>query len=348
MEMIDFRSDTVSHPTQQMREAMATAVVGDDVYGEDPTVNRLQAEAAELFGKQAGLFVSSGTQGNLISVMVHAGRGDEIILGDKAHIFRYEAGGAAGLAGVQPHTIPVQPDGTLELDAIRGAIRGDNEHFPRTKLICLENTQNAVGGQPLSVEYTQQVARIARENKLKLHIDGARIFNAAAYFDVPVRDLATDADSLTFCLSKGLSAPVGSVLVGSHDFIREARRARKMLGGGMRQAGILAAAGLVALHEMPRYLAQDHAHARVLAQGLTSLPHIHLDVDRVKTNMVFFELAESAPISPEAFTERLRAECGIQMRPYPGHRRLFRAVTHYWIRPDHIETALDAIRTLLS
>jgi threonine aldolase len=348
MQTIDFRSDTVSHPTPAMREAMANAPVGDDVYGEDPTVLQLEAEAAELCGKEAGLFVSSGTQGNLISVLVHCGRGEEAILGDKSHTFVYEAGGIATLGGVIPHTVPVHPDGTMALDDIKRAIRADNVHFPRTKLIALENTQGTVGGMPVSAEYTRQVAEIARANGLKLHIDGARIFNAAAALNTTVKELVADADSMTFCLSKGLCAPVGSIIVGDKAFIKEAHRTRKLLGGGMRQVGVIAAAGLVAIREMIDRIPHDHANACALAEGLLTVPHITLDLSRVKTNFVMFDLLESAPLSPEELVRRLQAEYNILMRPYPGFKRTFRAVTHYWITPERVQETVNAMRALLA
>ncbi|MFZ2879156.1 MAG: low-specificity L-threonine aldolase [Phototrophicaceae bacterium] len=348
VDTIDFRSDTVSHPTPKMREAMYNAAVGDDVYDEDPTVHALEAESAALCGKEAGLFVSSGTQGNLVSVLVHCGRGDEVILGDKAHTFVYEAGGIAALGGVIPHTVPVHPDGTLALDDIRRAVRGNNIHFPRTKLIALENTQGTVGGMPVSAEYTRAVAEIAREHKLKLHIDGVRIFNAAAALGVSAKDLVADADSMTFCLSKGLCAPVGSIIVGDRAFIDEARRVRKILGGGMRQVGVIAAAGLVAIREMIGRIPEDHANARTLAQGLSTIPHIHDDLSRVKTNFVMFDLLDSAPVTPDEFVARLQREHNILMRPYPGFKRTFRAVTHYWITPERIEQTLGAVQELLA
>jgi len=348
MDVIDLRSDTVTWPTEAMREAMASAPVGDDVYGEDPTVNELEAESAALLGKEAGLFVASGTMGNLTAALTHCGRGDEMIVGREAHMFRYEAGGSAALGGIHPHILDVQPDGTLKLDAIRRAIRGDNDHFPRTRLICLENTQGTIGGIPITAAYTAQVGAIAREHNLKLHIDGARIFNAAVALGVPASQLVAQADSVSFCLSKGLCAPVGSVLVGSKAFIREARRVRKSLGGGMRQAGILAAAGLVALRTMIERLAEDHANACALAEGLAALPYIEIDMSRVQTNMVFFDLAENAPVSAETLAERLRVEYHILMRPYPGYTRKFRAVTHYWIGQSQVKQVLEAMRQLLA
>ncbi|NWF71020.1 MAG: low-specificity L-threonine aldolase [Chloroflexi bacterium] len=351
MEAIDLRSDTVSWPTPAMREAMANALVGDDVYGEDPTVNLLEAEAAALLGKEAALFVTSGTQGNLVSIFTHCGRGDEMILGREAHTFRYEAGSASGMGSVHPHILDVQPDGTLRLDQIENAIRGQNIHYPRTKLICLENTQGTVGGMALSVEYTAQVGALARRYGVKLHIDGARLFNAAAALapdDIPgtARALAADADSVTFCLSKGLCAPAGSLVVGTRAFIDEARRTRKMLGGGMRQAGILAAAGLISIREMIYRLPQDHANARRLAEGLADIPGVRIDAARVQTNMMFFDLTPDAPINADTLAERLKTEYNIYLRPLYGGT--FRAVTHYWITRERVDCVLQAIRALLA
>lgn len=345
MDRIDLRSDTVSWPTPEMREAMANAVVGDDVFGDDPTVNKLQEAAAQRLGKEAGLFVTSGTMGNLVAVLTHCGRGDEVILGDKAHTFVYEAGGIAALGGVQPHTVPVQQDGTLSLETIRQAVRGDNVHYPRTKLIALENTQGTVGGIPVSKEYTDTVGQLAAEHGLKLHIDGARIFNAAAALKVNVADLVAAADSVSFCLSKGLCAPVGSVLVGSKVFIDEALRIRKVFGGGMRQAGVLAAAGLIALEQMTLRLDEDHANARLLAEGLAEMPQIEVDLERVQTNMVFFGLQDDVAISAPELSERLKAHNILLMAT--GERR-FRAVTHYWVRPEHIIEVLVALQKELS
>lgn len=346
MDIIDLRSDTVTHPTPQMREAIATAEVGDDIYGEDPTVNRLERDAAEKLGKEAGLFVTSGHQGNLIAVLTHCARGTEVILGDKAHIFKYEAGSISALGGVHPHTLPVLEDGTISLDAIQHAIRADDYHFPPTALICLENTQGTVGAVPITKEYTDQVGKIARDNGLKLHIDGARIFNASTALNIPVHELVESADSITFCLSKGLCAPVGSVLVGSADFIKQARRVRKMLGGGMRQAGVLAAAGLIGLHEMSQRLQIDHENARFIAQGLADVDGITVTSNH--TNFVFFDLAEDAPLSPSDFMQKLMDEYNIRLSLYPGYTHTFRIVTHYWVSREHAQTTVDSIRQLLS
>lgn len=348
MDTIDLRSDTVSWPTPEMREAMANAPVGDDVYDEDPTINQLQQDAAVMLGKEAGLFVTSGTQGNIIAALTHCGRGDEMILAREAHMFRYEQGASSGLGGIQPNVLDVQPDGTLKLDAIQGAIRSDDQHFPRTKLICLENTQGTIGGIPVSAEYTAQVGEIARANNLKLHIDGARIFNAATALNTPVKDLVAPADSVSFCLSKGLCAPVGSILVGSKEFIYRAHRTRKMLGGGMRQAGILAAAGLIALHKMTTRLQEDHDNACRLAEGIAQIPYINIDVSRVRTNMFFFDLADDAPLTITELRARLKDEYKVLMGGYAGMPNRIRLVTHYWITPEKVETALSGLRHILA
>ena len=342
--MIDLRSDTVTLPTARMREAMAQAEVGDDVFGEDPTVNRLQAMAAERMGKEAGLLVASGTMGNLVSVLAHCGRGDELIVGQQAHIFISEAGGVSALGGIFPHPLPNQPDGTLDLQEIRAAIRPENPHYPRTRLICLENTHNRAYGAALGPAYMAAVRQIADEHGLAVHLDGARIFNAAVALGVPPAELAKDVDSVTFCLSKGLSAPVGSVICGSEAFIRAARRMRKLVGGAMRQAGIVAAAGIVALEEMVDRLAEDHANARALAQGLAELPGIQVDLARVQTNIVYFDLVRD-DLTPAGLVTRLR-EHGVLLLAVGGRR--LRAVTHYGIEGDDIEKALLAFRRALA
>ena len=343
MKYIDLRSDTITRPTPAMREAMARAEVGDDVYGEDPTVNRLEAMAAEILGKEAGLFVASGTMGNLVALLAHCRRGDEVILGDKSHTFRYEQGGMAALGGIVPHLIPNREDGTMALEAIEAAIRPYNIHFPRSRLVALENTHNVCHGVPLTAEYTQAVGDLAHAHGLKLHIDGARIFNAEAALGVPARELAAPADSVTFCLSKGLCAPVGSVLVGDGDFIARARRARKLVGGGMRQAGVLAAAGIVALEEMRPRLAEDHRRARRLAEGWRALDG--LEVPPVHTNMIYFSLEEAVPMTAAQLVERLKAR-GVLLLAVG--RRTFRAVTHYWIDDAAVEQAIAAMAEVLA
>jgi threonine aldolase len=338
MHPVELRSDTMTRPTPSMRKAMAAAEVGDDVFGEDPTVNRLEAMAAERLGKEAALFVPSGTMANLISALCHCGRGDEMILGNLSHTFFYEQGGTAAVGSIHSRTLPNQPDGTIPLDEIEAAVRGDNVHFPRTRLIALENTHNLCGGAPLEPGYLRAVAAIARRHQLKLHIDGARLFNAAVALGLPAQDLAADADSISFCLSKGLAAPVGSAVCGSKAFIGMARRARKVLGGGMRQAGVLAAAGIVALTEMVDRLAEDHANARRLAEGLAALPGIALDPARVRTNIVYFEITREGMTAAD-LVERLAGD-GVRMLA-SGPRKV-RAVTHYEVTAAGIEQALKA------
>ena len=346
MQTIDLRSDTVSHPTPAMREAMANAVVGDDVYHDDPTVNQLEADAAELLGKEAAVFVSSGTQGNLCALLAHCGRGDSILIGNTSHIFRYEQGGMAQLGGILPHTVPVQADGTMRIADLERAINPNDEHMPVTRLVAIENTHNAAGGMPLTAEYTADVADFARQNGLRFHIDGARIFNAAAAYGVEARTLAEGADSLTFCLSKGLCAPVGSVLVGDADFIRRARRARKVLGGSMRQAGILAAAGLIALREMRLRLRDDHDNAQLLAEGLSEIPDVCIKSQN--TNFVYFSLNGATRMTPTALAASLRSEYGILISPYGGEQGQFRLRTHYWIDREAIDKVVAAVGALLS
>ena len=344
MEFVDLRSDTVTQPTPAMRSAMAQAEVGDDVFGEDPTINRLQKTAAERMGKETGLFVPSGTMGNLIAILTHCNRGDEAIMGNLGHTFLFEGGGVAALGGVQPHTLPNQPDGTLRLEDIRGAVRSDDPHFPISRLIILENTHNRCGGVPLTLDYTRQVGKFAQQAGLKLHLDGARIFHAAAALGVPAAALAGPADSVTFCLSKGLCAPVGSVLCGSDEFIHKARRIRKQLGGGMRQAGILAAAGLVALDQMVERLCEDHVRAARLADGLGAIPGIRLQPERPATNMVFLDLDESVPLTGSQLAEKLKA-LGILVQ-VTGARR-FRLVAHYWIDDARVDQVVSGFRSIL-
>ncbi|MGE5263043.1 MAG: low-specificity L-threonine aldolase [Acidobacteriota bacterium] len=344
MKRIDLRSDTVTLPTPQMREAMAKAELGDDVFGEDPTVNRLEEMAAARVNKEAAVFVASGTMANLVALLAHCGRGDEVILGDKAHTFMNEVGGIAALGGIQPRTIPNQPDGTLALEDVKSAIRGDNVHWPRTRLIALENTHNACYGSPLPPAYLWSVAEVARSHGLKIHTDGARIFNAAVALGVPVAELARYTDTISFCLSKGLSAPVGSLLCGPRDFIAEARRQRKMVGGGMRQAGVLAAAGIVALETMVDRLAEDHANAKFLAECLADIPGILVDPERCKSNIIFFDL-DPTVITASRLAERIR-EKGVLIQVAQEQR--MRAVTHYGIERADIEAAFGAVRSALN
>ena len=343
MTRIDLRSDTVTRPTSAMRRAMAEAEVGDDVFGEDPTVNRLEEMAADRLGKEEGLFVASGTMGNLICLLSHCGRGDEVLLGDQSHTFFYEQGGSAALGGIHPRPLPNQPDGTLDPDHVEAAIRPDNLHFPRTRLIVLENTHNRCSGSPLSPEYMRRVGEIARRHHLKIHVDGARIFNAAVAMGVKASDLVSEADSVTFCLSKGLAAPVGSVVCGTRDFIAEARRARKVLGGGMRQAGVIAAAGIVALTEMVDRLSEDHDNARRLAQGLAQVGGLSVNPGSVQTNIVYLNLTRNG-FSSDHLVKQLAGE-GVLLLP-TGPQQL-RAVTNYHVARDDVDTAVEVIRKVL-
>ena len=336
MKPVDLRSDTLTRPTRAMQQAMAMAEVGDDVFGEDPTVNRLEEMAAERVGKAAALFVASGTMANLVCQLTHCGRGDEMILGDQAHIFYYEQGGSAAVGGIHPRIVPNSPDGTLAPAAIAAAVRTDNVHFPITRLISLENTHNRCWGTPLDAAYMAAVGDLARRGGLKIHVDGARIFNAAVALGVDVRDLTAPADSVSFCLSKGLAAPVGSLVCGSRDFIARARRARKVLGGGMRQAGILAAAGIVALTENIDRLAEDHANARRLADALAAINGLSVDPERVRTNIVYFEV-DRPGVDAAMLTAKLDAE-GVRVLP-TGPSQM-RAVTHYHITASDIDQAL--------
>ncbi len=344
MRIVDLRSDTVTRPTPAMRQAMADAEVGDDVFGEDPTVNRLEEMVAERLGKESALFVASGTMANLVSQLTHCGRGDEIILGDQSHIFYYEQGGSASLGGIHPRTVPNQPDGTLAIHNIETAIRRESVHFPRTKLIIVENTHNRCYGSPLSADYMQAVGELARRHGLKVHLDGARIFNAAVNLGTTAKKLAENADSASICLSKGLAAPVGSVVSGPRDFILEARRARKVLGGGMRQAGVLAAAGIVALNEMVDRLADDHATAKRLAEGLAGLDGVSIEPARVQTNIVYLEI-EDKELSSQVLTKMLDSE-GVRLLSH-GSRQL-RAVTNYHVTANDIDYVLDVFGRVLT
>lgn len=348
--VIDLRSDTVTQPTAEMREAMYRAEVGDDVYHEDPTVNRLQEMAAERMGKEAALFVASGTMGNTAAVLSHAGRAEAIIVGDKSHIYHFEVGGASTLGGSPMHVVATDANGMLDLQQVEiGISDGSDEHSAPTALLCIENTHNYCGGTVLNVEQVEALTSLAHAHELAVHMDGARVFNAATALGAPVSTLVRTVDSVMFCLSKGLSSPVGSMLVGSCDFIKRAHRWRKALGGGMRQAGILAAAGIVALEQMVERLAEDHENCKRLADGLADYPQIDIDVERVVTNILIFSVrnAQQQP-STEAETMQFLAkaqEHGVLM----GHigQGKIRAVTHYGIDADDITTALAGIRRAL-
>jgi threonine aldolase len=343
MRTVDLRSDTVTLPSEEMLDAMRSAPLGDDVFGEDPTINTLQKIAADLTGKEAALLVSSGTMGNLVCVLTHCRRGEEAILGDKSHMFLNECGSMSSVGGVHPHTIPNQSDGTMLIEDIESAIRGVNDHWPRTRLVCLENTHNRCYGAPLTPDYMASVADLARKRGLKVHLDGARIFNAVVALGVDIKEFTRHVDSLSFCLSKGLSAPVGSVVCGDHDFIAEARRNRKLLGGGMRQAGIIAAPGIVALGRMVERLSEDHKNARRLAEGIARVPGLSIDMNTVHTNIVYFDI-DSGKITAEQLKKRLE-EKGIMALPTGPTR--FRMVTHYGVEANDIDLTVSALNDIM-
>lgn len=345
MKYIDLRSDTVTQPTPEMREAMAEAEVGDDVYRDDPTVNRLEQLAAEILDKEAALFVPSGTMGNLLALLVHCQRGDEVIVGNQSHIYLNEVAGMSALGGIQPCAIQNQNDGTLRLDDIRASIRSEDVHHAFTRLICLENTQNICGGVPLSVEYTRAVADVAHQNHIALHIDGARIFNAATALNVDVKQLVETADSVMFCLSKGLVSPIGSMLLGTQKFIARARHLRKMLGGGMRQVGVMAAAGIISLEKMTKRLGEDHARAKKLAEGLRQIPGLAVDPGSPYTNMVYMNLSDDVKLTAGEITEKMK---NYQILLDVENSRRFRLVTHYWIDDPAVQNIVSAFRAVLA
>lgn len=345
MNPIDLRSDTVTVPTPAMREAMARAAVGDDVFQEDPTVRDLEELSARRLGKEAALFLPSGTMGNLVAVLALCGRGDEVILGDQSHTFLSEAGGVAALGGVHPRPIPTARDGTLSLAELESAVRPNDPHYPISRLICLENTHNLCGGVPLAARYVDEVGDLARRFGMALHIDGARIFHASIALGVPAARLAAAADSVTFCISKGLCAPVGSVLCGTRDFVAHARRIRKQLGGGMRQAGIIAAAGIVALDTMVDRLAEDHRRAAALAGLIGGLPGVSLDWNPPPTNMVYFHLDPEPGLDAVEFADRMEAR-GVRVS-VEGARRV-RLVLHYWIGDAEVVQAGKAMAESLA
>lgn len=334
--VIDLRSDTVTRPTSSMRDAMGSAELGDDVFGDDPTVTRLEELAAGMLGKEAGMFVPSGTQSNLCAILTHCGRGDEYLVGQTAHAYLFEGGGGAVLGSVQPQPLEQEADGTLDFEKLAALVKPDDFHYARSRLLCLENT---TWGKVLPLEYLETVRPFAEKYGLSLHLDGARIFNAAVVSGVPASKVAAPFDSVSLCLSKGLGAPVGSVLVASEDFIKEGKRFRKMLGGGMRQSGLLAAAGIYALENHVERLAEDHANARTLAEGLAEIPGV--TVDPVQTNMVFVDVCGDTI----HLAERMEAS-GVLMAGYTGKK--IRLVTHLDISAKNIEKVLCEFREALS
>jgi len=342
--MIELRSDTFTLPTPAMRRAMADAEVGDDQYGEDPTVNRLERRSAEIVGKEAAVYVASGMLGNLCGVLSQTERGDEVILGDLAHIYQNEMGASFVLGSIQPRIIPNRA-GLPALADIEAAIRPAGM-YPRTSLLCLENTHNNCGGSVITVEETKSVADLAHRRGLRVHLDGARIFNAAVALGVDAKELCAPVDTVQFCFSKGLSAPVGSILCGTAETVAKARRVRKLLGGAMRQAGVIAAAALVGLEEMRDRLADDHRNAKTLAQGLAGVGGVRIDAERVVTNIVSFEIAPDW-MDTGAFTKAC-AERGLRLSRYLGNSPRLRAVTHYGIERSDIDDALAIVDAVLS
>jgi threonine aldolase len=331
--MIDLRSDTVTKPTEAMRKVMADAEVGDDVWGDDPTVNRLEALAAGMLGTESALYVSSGTQSNLVGIMSHCQRGEEYIVGQVAHTYKYEGGGAAVLGSIQPQPIEVEHNGTLPLEKISAAIKPDDFHYAITRLLCLENT---IGGQVLPMDYIREASNLAKTHGLNNHLDGARLFNAVVKLECDVKDISQYFDSVSICLSKGLGAPVGSVLCGSKDFIKSARRWRKMLGGGMRQAGVIAAAGIYALENNIERLAQDHDNALLLGRGLAELDELDVDLDSLHTNMVFFRprSGDSMVLCDYLQEKNILVEAAKQIR----------LVTHMQVSQEDVQTTIDSVK----
>ncbi|MCK9357940.1 MAG: aminotransferase class I/II-fold pyridoxal phosphate-dependent enzyme [Dehalococcoidia bacterium] len=342
MRIVDLRSDTVTLPTDEMRRAMYEAELGDDCYGEDPTVNRLEQRSAALLGKEAGLFTVSGTMSNLLAVLTHTRSGDEVILGSESHILWYEVGGSSALGGAVLRTVRNEEDGRLDLRGIEATIRPEDLHYPPTRLLCLENTHNRCGGTVLTAEYTASACELAHRHGLKVHLDGARLFNAAVALGVSAARLAAPVDSVCYCLSKSLSAPVGSVLCGSAEFIERARKKRKMLGGGMRQAGVIAAAGLVALDTMIDRLPVDHVNAKRLATGLSGIPGVSCSPERTVTNIVMFGLPPHVPAGE--FIDRL-FERGVKLNHPEGPR--VRAVTHRMVEAEDVDWALEQMREVV-
>jgi threonine aldolase len=342
MKIIDLRSDTITLPTEKMRQAMYEAELGDDVFKEDPTINKLEQLAAELMGKEASLFTPSGTMSNILSVLAQTKSGDEIILGSEAHMLWYEVGGAAAIGSVIMRTIINDSDGTIAPAALQETIRGGNIHFPPTTLLCLENTHNRCGGTVLTPSYTTEISKLAHQNGLLVHLDGARIFNAAVALGIPASELAKPVDSVCFCLSKSLSAPVGSLLSGTKEFINRSRKFRKMLGGGMRQSGVLAAAGIIAIEYGIDRLVDDHQMAQQLAQGLTSVAGIGIEPANVQTNIVVFEIQTG--LSAANFLEQMNTR-GVRLTHFSKSK--VRAVTHRMINSSDINEALDRIGSFM-
>ncbi|MFL2627443.1 MAG: low-specificity L-threonine aldolase [Dehalococcoidia bacterium] len=340
--IIDLRSDTVSLPTEEMREAIYRAELGDDVYGEDPTVNALESKAAEIFGMESAVLVASGTMGNLVAGLAQCQRGDEVIVGSKSHLLLYEVANLAVTGGIQIRPIENKDDGSFDLDELSSVIRGDDIHVPRTKMVVIENTHNRCSGAVIGLDHIEEIAKLARSRDMKVHIDGARIFNAALALGVTPDKLVENADTITFCLSKGLSCPIGSIVCGSYETILEVRRNRKMLGGGMRQAGIFAAAGIVALDTMVDRMDEDHKNAKTLAQGISEIDGLQVDPNMIKTNIVIVDVL-AKPISK--FISDLK-EKGLLVSHADTNR--VRLVTHYGIEESDITKTLEIVDSAIS
>lgn len=341
MRIVDLRSDTFTLPTEEMMNAIQEAELGDDVFQEDPTMNRLQKMAAERVGKEDALFVTSGTQGNVVSLLAHTQHGDEVILEAESHTYMYEVGAMAALGGLMARTIP-GVKGALPPEEVKKAIRPENIHFPRTTLLCMENTHNNAGGTVITPQQIKDVADIVKPT-IKMHLDGARVFNAAVALHCDVKEITKEFDSVMFCFSKGLSAPVGSIVCGSEEFIERARRVRKMLGGGMRQVGILAACGIVALEKMVDRLRDDHKNARTLAEGLAEVNGISIDLDTVQTNIIIFDVSQLG--GSEKLIAALEKK-GVKCLPRDENR--IRMVTHRMVSAEDIDIALERIREVIS
>ena len=343
--MIDLRSDTVTLPSKKMMENLMNSSFGDDVYQEDPCVNNLENEVAKLFGKEKALFVTSGTMANLVSVLTHCQRGDEILLGDKSHIFKYEVGGISSFGGIHSHQIKNNDNGTMDIENIRNNIRNETDiHFPKTKLLCLENTHNLCFGAPIKNDYTASVKNILDKNNIKLHIDGARIFNASIALKASLKELAKHADSLSCCLSKGLGAPAGSLIVANEKFIYQARKLRKALGGGMRQVGVLASCGHFAIDNMIERLQTDHNNAQNLANELSNIEEIDINLKKIHTNLIFFHLNTDKINDEDFLNQLLNYKIKID---YKGNRR-FRMVTHCNFKEESISKIITTIKKILN
>ena len=342
--MIDLRSDTVTLPSNDMKKFIIDSPLGDDVYGEDPSVNLLQNKIAKIFNKEAALFVPSGTMANLIAVLTHCNRGDEVILGDKSHIFYYEAGGISAFGGIHSHQLKNNDDGTININDIKTSIRAlGNDHFPKTKLICLENTHNACYGSPLNTEYFHDVKKVANKHDLSIHLDGARIFNAAIALNKSVDELTKDCDTISCCLSKGLSAPVGSVVLGTKSFILKAKHMRKALGGGMRQAGLIAAGGIFSLENMIDRIADDHVNAKELAYELHKIKTISINPEQVYTNIIFIYNKNTKISNKQLLNELEKNNIKID---YKGNSK-FRLVTHSGFKKRDINSVVKVFKEIL-